>query len=802
VVAVALATAVAGAVAPAAAGGEIRTDLAAHTTWIFGALDRWWLDTPRAVGLIRDPYPEARVLAARVLANNPDASRLRLLEEYVADSSPWVRQMTLIAAGRLGPAGVEVALTGLDDKTPLVRQAAVWAAAHGGARSFEALTRVLLMERDQAVRETALGNMWRFGDAGWEAHVSRYAAHEDPILRRAAAFSLGRSRSTGRSAALMTLCRDSEPVIRATALSGLAAGPLNAAERGLVFRALTDADWRVQAAACRVLAARPELEPPEGSRRLLADLWQHRRAQLAVSALEAAGSHPEVGDDAELVRLTVEAEPWPAAGALESLARRSPETAVDLVDTWRNDDLGWRRRAAARAAAHLEGPERATRFTEILDDGDPAVRLALLEAITGRSDGDVEMLWSVVGSDGDPAVRAQALEHLREAGEANDFERLLTLYDRWSGDAMADARAAALAAALAATEDARGRERVLELAADDPDSAVSALVTAAARKAGLETVTPERQSRHGEKWYEDLSWWSDIERWLDVVTVRGTFRIRLSSDETPITAREVWDLAREGFYDGLGFHRVVPNFVVQGGDPRGDGWGGAGFSLPDEPTLRPFDSWRVGIATSGPNTGSCQFFVTLMPADHLAGHYTNFGEVVAGRDVLGRLQVGDRIVRIETVEGDDPPPITPVILDRLEWRELGELEGWESARSDYRPGDDAIARLRTVRGEYRVLTVLGTWCSDSAREVPRLQRVLEEVGPDHFEHVMVGVDRSRRIGDPSFPVPLVGGNTVERVPTIVVVDGDGVELGRIVETAEQRLEELLAVFVGPAEGWE
>jgi cyclophilin family peptidyl-prolyl cis-trans isomerase len=73
--------------------------------------------------------------------------------------------------------------------------------------------------------------------------------------------------------------------------------------------------------------------------------------------------------------------------------------------------------------------------------------------------------------------------------------------------------------------------------------------------------------------------------------------------------------------------------------------------------MRPFDSWRVGIATSGPQTGGCQLFVTLLPADHLTGHYTNFGEVVEGRDVLTSLEVGDTILTIRPVSGSDPAPL-------------------------------------------------------------------------------------------------------------------------------------------------
>jgi cyclophilin family peptidyl-prolyl cis-trans isomerase len=179
------------------------------------------------------------------------------------------------------------------------------------------------------------------------------------------------------------------------------------------------------------------------------------------------------------------------------------------------------------------------------------------------------------------------------------------------------------------------------------------MVVNGARGLGLEVALPAREPRHGTRWYEELDEWTAEPRALDVVTDRGSFRIRLDVDSTPITSREIWDLAVDGFYDGLDFHRVVPNFVVQGGDPRGDGWGGPGFALPDEPSLVPFDSWRVGIATSGPNTGGCQLFVTLLPADRLTGHYTNFGEVVSGREVLTELRVGDRIRTIRTVTGGD-----------------------------------------------------------------------------------------------------------------------------------------------------
>jgi peptidylprolyl isomerase/peptidyl-prolyl cis-trans isomerase B (cyclophilin B) len=341
----------------------------------------------------------------------------------------------------------------------------------------------------------------------------------------------------------------------------------------------------------------------------------------------------------------------------------------------------------------------------------------------------------------------------------------------------------------------------MRLAIEDPNPAVAILVINAARSAGLPARSTERELRHNHEWYLEAVEWMRQSHWLDVATDRGTFRIRLETSDAPITTREIFDLAAAGFYDGLTFHRVVPNFVVQGGDPRGDGWGGPGFVVPDEPAFRPFDSWRVGLATSGPNTGGSQLFVTLMPADHLVGHYTNLGDVTAGREVLTRLRAGDRIRGIEALSGDEPPPPEPFLLGPIEWDELAELAGWRQEYDAAEPDPAAIERLRSASGEYRIVTVLGSWCDDSRREVPRLVKVLDRLETPVFEHEMIGVDRTRRIDDPDVAASAGVERTVDRVATIVVFDAAGGELGRVVETAERPIEELLVEFIAPAEGW-
>lgn len=642
------------------AGAQTPGSTDSRRAFLWRALDSWSLKMSQAVVMQQDPFAAVRAQAVGVMASNVDPARLALLTRYMGDGDAHVREQVMLAAGRMGPAGLQLAIYGLADSTSLVRQAAVWAATHGGPAAFKPLSQLLAKERNREVRETLLANLWRLEGSPWQGVAASYAGNGNVYLRRAAAYSLSRTGDGPARAAQRRLAGDAEPVIRAIALRGFERGTLDQKDLDVLEAALENPDWRVQAAACRALAAQDEVEISSSSSRAVVAAFASPQPHLAVSALAAAARQPDIGTARGLLFIANGDEPFLAAEALVALAHKDTTAAGLVTRTWFESQDLWRRRAAARAAAVLGADVEKLAVV----DTDASVRLAWLSALDAEASGRRrETLLALVKSDSDPAVRAQALSLLRSAGVTPGIDELVGFYAAWKRDLMPDARAEALTAAVAASTSNEERAALIALGLTDPDRAVAAMVINGVRSLGLEVVLPGREPRHGNRWYEELVGWVKEPRWLDVSTDRGAFRIRLDLDAAPLTSREIWDLATDGFYDGLLFHRVVPNFVVQGGDPRGDGWGGPGFVLPDEPSLVPFDSWRVGVATSGPNTGGCQLFFTLLPADHLTGHYTNIGEVVAGRKVLTSIRVGDRILGIKPLSGDELPPLTPIEVE-------------------------------------------------------------------------------------------------------------------------------------------
>ncbi|MCF6158853.1 MAG: peptidylprolyl isomerase [wastewater metagenome] len=138
---------------------------------------------------------------------------------------------------------------------------------------------------------------------------------------------------------------------------------------------------------------------------------------------------------------------------------------------------------------------------------------------------------------------------------------------------------------------------------------------------------------------------------VTIETNRGTIEIELYPQHAPKTVNNFVFLAREGFYDGVSFHRVISNFMIQGGDPTGTGMGGPGYRFEDEVKGNPLthDTGVISMANAGPNTNGSQFFITHSPQPHLNGKHTVFGKVIRGQDVVDTTQQGDTITKV-TIE--------------------------------------------------------------------------------------------------------------------------------------------------------
>lgn len=134
-----------------------------------------------------------------------------------------------------------------------------------------------------------------------------------------------------------------------------------------------------------------------------------------------------------------------------------------------------------------------------------------------------------------------------------------------------------------------------------------------------------------------------------VQTSKGAVVFQLLVEAAPGSVANFVELVEQGFYNGKNFHRVVPNFVAQGGCPRGDGWGSTDYNLRSEFADLRYGAGAVGLASAGKDTESCQWFITHAPTPHLDGRYTIFAQVVSGMSVVGKLEIGDRIERVELI---------------------------------------------------------------------------------------------------------------------------------------------------------
>jgi cyclophilin family peptidyl-prolyl cis-trans isomerase/HEAT repeat protein len=247
-------------------------------------------------------------------------------------------------------------------------------------------------------------------------------------------------------------------------------------------------------------------------------------------------------------------------------------------------------------------------------------------------------------------VRAAAANALTDLNDEN-FDALAGAWEQSRSDTLNDARMALLGA-IAKYKTPRAVSLV-KSALTDPDQQVRRRAADLLRQmgAGGEGIPAEAAAApHDQAYYARVRRLLDKKVTVTIYTSKGPIKVEMFAKDSPMTVDNFIELAKKKYFDGIVFHRIVPNFVAQGGDPRGEGSGGPGYQIRCEINPRLYQRGSVGMALSGKDTGGSQFFFCHAPQPHLDGGYTIFGQVIAGMEAVDKLARGDVIERIEVIE--------------------------------------------------------------------------------------------------------------------------------------------------------
>ena len=402
--------------------------------------------------------------------------------------------------------------------------------------------------------------------------------------------------------------------------------------------------------------------------RALADIADPRALPALSDLLKVRGLHDELR--AEVVRalgalrvpqsadllLDLVTDPAPAVRveAFGALVRVDEERFL-ITLSGLDPDPHWTVRAAiATTLAELPVETAAPLLESMARDDDHRVLPAVLAALAKRkTPGAGAIALDKLKAD-DAVVRgaaAAAVAELKPAGAVEALQAAAVFAER---DALYVARAGALSAL--AKFGAQAALPALQKALTDKDWAVRLRAAQLLRE--LDPTRDEATAIRPAPTRLDRDVYGSssviapaVSTHVYIDTDKGTIQIELAVLDAPLTVRTFTDLAQSGYFSGVGIHRVVPNFVVQDGDPRGDGEGGPGYTIRDELNQRPYLRGTVGMALDWADTGGSQFFITHSPQPHLDARYTVFGQVVSGMNVLDTLAGGDVIRRVRVWNG-------------------------------------------------------------------------------------------------------------------------------------------------------
>lgn len=626
------------------------------------------------IALLADPEARIRRRAALAVGRVHLSEGLPALTSMLqSESDPEVRQMAAFAMGLIGDASAAPALTAaLADADPLIQGRAAEAlgmiphkpaaapvaamiAAHVNAGVLNGIN-----PDDMGYPKSPAAEAVRLG-AFALVRLESYEGLATALLDRDGrprsrwwpiAFAFQRVNDPRAANALVDLFTGEGQLTKSFAVRGLVASKdLRAA--ALVLAAAEDAaiPLAVRIQAVRGIAALNAAGGGAVMRRLIVAPRVDQNLQLeAITALAALRDPAAV----DLLIDLVSAE-WPSvrAAALNALAKTDVDTFITSISAL-EPDAHWSVRASlARTLAELPKDRAEAALTLMLGDADQRVIPAVLDGLARVGAAKAaEVLLARLKAE-DPMVRAAAARGLATLKAPNVTAALTEAFKTGQRDGLSAARTAALDALT--TLDPAAARPLLTSALADRDWAVRMRAADHLRRldpaADVSSMRPAPPPIVPELAAVDTMVSPQYSPQAYIDTSKGTIQLELAVLDAPRTVANFVSLVRKNYFRGVQLHRVVPDFVVQDGDPRGDGAGGPGYSIRDEINQRPYLRGTVGMALSGPDTGGSQFFITHSPAPHLDARYTVFGQVVSGMDVVDRLQQWDTIERIRVWDG-------------------------------------------------------------------------------------------------------------------------------------------------------
>ena len=620
---------------------------------------------------LASPSSYIRSLGTRVIGQNAISARVSAVRSLVSDADTAVAADAAFALGMLRDTSAVEVLASALALSPTIVDAAAWSLGEVGSAGRPVLERVLTSGQPRAALAVALqaSAKLRPVPAGL---ITSYLEDSDIEVRRSAAYAVTRSRVPASARSLIASANvpsrhDSTDDRNTDLWSYVARGlgqpatgdSLGEAAQAVLVRLALHSQPHVRINALRSLATYgPSMRVFFLSR--LRDPDANARIALAQSLGEVLRGSAEDWTNAWQSDTGFTFRRAVLSGALRAGVRLSALDSANAAAWTRHTD--WRHRAAAAQAASAgTAADIDAIVTPLLRDSDPRVRAAAWGAAVARADSAnssgkpyARAALSAALTDSDLFVRATVLDGMRTRAQAADASVALRSWHFAMRDPENDARVAALRViGVAWRNDSASFSRALRDSLAAARAPADPVERGAGRAAGpfghwQEAAPPARPA----SWYlqqartfvlPDLA---GRPTRATIATSRGAIQIRFFGADAPLTVANFVRLARRGYYNGLLFHRVVPNFVAQDGDPRGDGSGGPGYAIRDELNRRWYDRGAVGMALSGPDTGGSQYFLSHSPQPHLDGHYTVFGHVIAGYDALDAIVQGDRIVTV------------------------------------------------------------------------------------------------------------------------------------------------------------